>query len=165
MLIYHPAYDAYHCVYRLIFITNTLRELEYAKLRILDFYLCFPAEIGNVELPQAQQKIRTVARRMKNKFRGPISVTRTFRDLEPIQQSAARLLTASGVFSAEKLEEGTVSRTDWEAPSDFQKVSYTDSVNSELVNYIVNNLSTLPLGGLDGLKRRTGLMEFRYDPI
>lgn len=166
MLIYHPAYDAYHCVYRLISITNALRELEYAKLRILDFYLCFPAEIGNIELPQAHQKIRAIAREAKNKFRGPISTTRTFRDLEPIQHSAARLLAASGVFSAERLEAGTVSRTDWKAPSDLQQNEpSTGGTTPELANYILNELSSLPLGGPNGLKRRTGLMEFRYDPV
>jgi len=47
MLIYHPAFDAYHCVYRMTMLTQKVKELEYSKLRILDFYLCFPAEIDN----------------------------------------------------------------------------------------------------------------------
>lgn len=166
MLIYHPAYDAYHCVYRLIAITDVLREIEFAKLRILDFYLCFPSEIVNIELPQAHQKIRRLAKNAKNKFRGPISKDRTFRDLESIHHSAVKLLAASGVFNADNLESGTVSRTDWKAPDDFRHNDrFVASATQELAEYVVNQLSTLPLRGPNGLKQRTGLMEFRYDPI
>ena len=82
MLIYHPAFDAYHCVYRMTMLTQKVKELEYSKLRILDFYLCFPAEIAKIELPKDLQKIRAVAKVATNKFRGPVSSLRTFRDLE-----------------------------------------------------------------------------------
>lgn len=166
MLIYHPAFDAYHCVYRLIAITESIRELEFAKLRILDFYLCFPAEVAGIELPQSHQKFRSSAREAKNKFRGPVSPLRTFRDLETIQRAAARLLAASKVFDSEKLETGTVTRTSWAAPLTFNATaSSIASASSELTKYILTQLSTLPLGGMGGLKQRTGLMEYRYDAV
>lgn len=166
MLIYHPAFDAYHCIHRLIAITHTNREIEFSKLRILDFYLCFPAEVASIELPQAHQKYRVSAREVKNKFRGPVNPLRTFRDMETIHHAATRLLVASKVFDSGKLDAGTVSRTSWEEPATLKlAVDVLPSVSIELTKYILTQLSALPLGGVGGLKQRTGLMEYRYDAI
>jgi hypothetical protein len=166
MLIYHPAFDAYHCVYRMAMLTQKVKELEYSKLRILDFYLCFPAEIASIELPKDLQKIRAVAKEFTNKFRGPVSSSRTFHDLEQIQNSATRLLAASDVFDPKKLEEGIVSRTNRALPTEFNKTT-SDPTNQAgmLVDFVLTQLSALPLQGNGGLKQRSGLMEYRYDPV
>lgn len=167
MLIYHPAFDAYHCVFRMLVITGALPTLEFAKLRILDYYVCFPAEVASIQLPQEHAEIRKVAKSVKNEYRGPVSATRTFRDMEPIQHASARLLAASGVFDSQRLELGTVSRTDRTLPEDLLRAQVSQSASNgpaETVNhYVLHQLSTLPLSGPGGLKQRTGLMEYRYD--
>ena len=166
MLIYHPAFDAYHCVYRMTMLTQKVKELEYSKLRILDFYLCFPAEIAKIELPKDLQKIRAVAKVATNKFRGPVSSLRTFRDLEQIQNSAIRLLAASDVFDSKKLESGIISRTNRALPTEFSKTtSDSSSQSNTLIDFVLTQLSVLPLQGNGGLKQRSGLMEYRYDPV
>ena len=166
MLIYHPAFDAYHCVYRMTMLTQKVKELEYSKLRILDFYLCFPAEIANIELPKDLQKIRAVAKVAENKFRGPVSSIRTFHDLEQIQNSATRLLAASDVFDSKKLEEGIISRTSRALPTELIKATSDPSNQAgTLIDFVLTQLSALPLQGNGGLKQRSGLMEYRYDPV
>lgn len=166
MLIYHPAFDAYHCVYRMTMLTQKVKELKYSKLRILDFYLCFPAEIAKIELPKDLQNIRAVAKVATNKFRGPVSSLRTFHDLEQIQNSAIRLLAASDVFDSKKLEDGIISRTSRALPKEFSKTT-SDPLNqsSTLMDFVLTQLSALPLHGTGGLKQRSGLMEYRYDPV
>lgn len=164
MLIYHPAFDAYHCVYRMTMLTKKINELEYSKMRILDFYLCFPAEIAKIELPGDLKKIRAVAKVAANKFRGPVSSLRTFHDLEQIQNSAARLLAASDFFDSKKFEEGIISRTNRTLPTEFNKAT-SDPSASELIDFVLTQLSSLPLQGDGGLKQRSGLMEHRYDPV
>ncbi len=166
MLIYHPAFDAYHCIYRMTILTQTVRELEYSKLRILDFYLCFPAEIAKIALPQNLQSIRAIAKEANNKFRGPVSALRTFHDLEQIQNSATRLLVASDIFDSKKFEEGMISRTNRGVPDDFSRQPPDSSTQAGvLINFVLTKLSALPLRGTGGLKQRSGLMEYRYDPI
>lgn len=166
MLIYHPAFDAYHCVFRLLLLTNSIKKLEYSKLRILDFYLCFPAEIANIELPKAMQSIRSVAKEASNKFRGPVSALRTFRDLEQIQNAAVRLLAASEVFDSRMLEDGIISRSDRALPEELQRSTSTiQNQPNELTKFVLADLSNLELQGTGGLKQRTGLMEYRYDPV
>lgn len=166
MLIYHPAFDAYHCVYRMIMLTQKVKKLEYSKLRILDFYLCFPAEIAKIELPKDLQKIREAAKVVTNKFRGPVSSIRTFQDLEQMQNSAARLLVASDIFDSKKFEEGMISRTNRVLPTAFIKAT-SDPSNQvgTLIDFVLTQLSALPLHGNGGLKQRSGLMEYRYDPV
>lgn len=167
MLIYHPAFDAYHCVYRMLVITGALPTLEFAKLRILDYYMCFPAELASIQLPQEHTEIRRVARAIKNEYRGPVSAARTFRDMEPIQHAAARLLAASGVFDPRQLESGTVSRTGSALPDGLLRAQDSEPASSGLAatasQYVLHRLSSLPLSGPGGLKHRTGLMEHRYD--
>ena len=85
MLIYHPAFDAYHCVFRMLVITSGCRVLEFNKLRIIDFYFCFPSEIAKVQLPQEHISIKKEARGIKNTYRGPVDKNRVFHDLESIQ--------------------------------------------------------------------------------
>lgn len=169
MLIYHPAFDAYHCVFRMLVISGAVSSLELAKLRILDYYLCFPAEVATIQLPTDHAEIRKTARAAKNEYRGPVSAHRTFRDMEPIQHAAARMLAASGVFDSRQLELGIVSRTNKVLPADlltFQALEPdTYSPTAALSNYVLHKLSSLPLAGVGGLKQRTGLMEHRYDAV
>ena len=117
MLIYHPAFDAYHCVFRLLYATNTLSELEVAKLRIIDFYLIFPSEVMNIKLAQDQVFIRRDAQKLQNLYHGPVNAKQAFRDMEHIQNAVIRSLCASGHLDQSALSEGIVLRTTKEVPS------------------------------------------------
>lgn len=164
MLIYHPAFDAYHCAFRMLMVTAHNRTMEYQKLRILDYFLCFPAELVNVQLPQEHIEIKKVARAAWNPYRGPVSGPRTFRDIEPIQSAAARLLALTGVFSPSELEQGNVVRTGQEIPAELLRATAIDSDAQEpMTRYVISRMANLPLQGFGGLKQRTGLMEYRYD--
>jgi hypothetical protein len=166
VLIYHPAFDAYHCIFRMLAITSEHRVLEFAKLRIIDFFLCFPAEVANVQLPQEHVEVKKLARTAQNSYRGPISAVRTFRDLEPIQAAAARLLALTGVFSTVELEDGRIVRTGQALPEDLQRISSgVTAFSTPLEKFILLQMTNIPLTGLGGLKQRTGLMEYRYDII
>lgn len=168
MLIYHPAFDAYHCVFRMLVTTGAVPTLELAKLRILDYYMCFPAEVASIELPQAHTEIRKVARTIKNDYRGPVNTLRTFRDMEPIQHAAVRLLAASGVFDSRQLELGTVVRTETAIPDALLQAQTSEQATdptAAVKSYVLHRLSGLHLSGPGGLKQRTGLMEHRYDVV
>lgn len=167
MLIYHPAYDAYHCIFRMLTITSQHRFLEYSKLRILDFYFCFPAEVALVQLPQEHIEVKKVARAAKNIYRGPISAQRVFRELEPIQRTAARLLSLSGVFSHAEFEEnGQIVRTGQILPKELvSSIGKSTEMLDAVQEFVVFKMAGIPLQGIGGLKQRTGLMEHRYDAV
>lgn len=164
MLIYHPAYDAYHCVFRLLVITERIKTLDFQKMRIVDYYFCFPSDLQRVKLPQAHTYAKKLAKAAQNEYHDPVSSARAFRELEHIQYSAARLLAASGVLNAEQLELGVVVRSAADIPSDLtSRIEIALSNQDELREYILTKFTEIPLMGDGGLKQRTGLMEYRYD--
>lgn len=166
MLVYHPAYDSYHCAFRMLAITSRHRVLQLGQLRILDFYLCFPAEVAAVQLPQEHTTIRKLARDARNVYRGPISSLRVFRELEPIQKAAARLLALTGIFSPTELEDERIVRTGTELPKNLvEGLQRSNALTRGVEDYVLTKMAEIPFFGVNGLKHRTGLMEHRYDAI
>jgi len=55
MLLYHPAFDTYHSAFRLLLLlwNSGGQDVPFARLRILDFYVLFPAELENMIFPQS----------------------------------------------------------------------------------------------------------------
>jgi hypothetical protein len=163
MLIYHPAFDAYHCVFRLLAILDRVNRIEVDKARILDFYLVFPSAVDAIKLPSTMRHARRVAKAKKNPYRDPISPIATFKGMHQIQSAALRCIAASNLISAEQLENEIAERTSTALTTDVQ-----DSVRGFIerntpVFEIIAQLSDIPLSGADGLKARTSLLEYRYD--
>lgn len=166
MLIYHPAFDAYHCVFRVLYITNTLTELEIEKLRIIDFYLAFPSEVMNIKLPREHTSIRKYAQKTQNVYHGPVNAKQTFRDMSNIQNAVIRSLGASNHLDKSALNEGVVLRTKKQVSDDLLNAFEIVSIKDNVINkFILEKLVDIPLNGIDGLKDRTGLMEYRYDNV
>lgn len=165
MLIYHPAFDAYHCVFRMLLLIEFLPETEIDMLRLCDFYLVFPSEIEKIRLPSSLSHGRKIAKSLSNVYRNPINATQVFREMTEIQLSALRSIAASGLIDIECYERGIVRKlsTTKIPQSIVSKISEHLQKNREITEFILNSLSKLPLRGLDGLKHRTGLLEYRYD--
>lgn len=166
MLIYHPAYDAYHCVFRILLAVDVLQSVDLPKLRILDFYLTFPAEIGSIRLPREHMAARKESQRMLNEYHGPLNAKKTFQDMEHIHVAAVRALAAANLLDKAKLQESVAVRTQTPIPESILKV--LDSARQrepKMTDYIIRGLGAIPTQGIDGLKARTDLLEYRYDVI
>lgn len=111
MLIYHPAYDAYHCLFRMIALTDHLNTVEVDKIRILDFYLIFPSLVAEIRMPPNFSSIKKLARTYANEYHDPISQISTFRDMHQIQIAAIKCLAATGMIEKNSLENGIIQRT------------------------------------------------------
>jgi len=164
MLIYHPAYDAYHCLFRMIALIDHVNEVEVDKARILDFYLIFPSLVSEIRMPHNYSGVKKEAKKYSNDYRNPINTASTFRDMHEIQMAAIRCLAATGLIEVNPLEKNLIKRTDKSIP-DGLLLSMRDFINnkSDIYSFIISKLSQFPLTGKDGLKDRTNLMEFRYD--
>ncbi|HEI8004583.1 TPA: hypothetical protein SLC38_001456 [Morganella morganii] len=164
MLIYHPAFDAYHCLFRMIAIIEKLNYVEVEKIRILDFYMIFPSLVSKIRMPVTFNKEKKEARKYTNEYRDPISPLSTFRDMHQIQISALKCLAGTGLIDMVKLEHGFVIRTEMKIPDNLLLL-VNDFLNEkpEIYSFILDTLSQFHLLGKDGLKDRTELMEYRYD--
>lgn len=164
MLIYHPAFDAYHCVFRLISLMEVGKCIELDRLRILDFCLCFPAIVGGFELPRKYAKVKRAADEASNVYRTPINVKATFWNLLSTQDSALACLAASGYVDASKLKDKTVEKTSLKISEEIlEKCKSLMERESVFFDCLLTPLLQLPLTGPAGLKARSGLLEYKYD--
>lgn len=164
MLIYHPAYDAYHCVFRMLLVTDSVPKLEIEKARLLDYFILFPSVVNSIRLPPSMSRIKRDAATFKNKYRDPINPKGTFRDIQPIQNAAIKCLAGSNLIDREAYESGLLIRSTVELPESLiADMRGYRSAREPVSTHILKDISSLPLLGSDGLKSRSGLMEYRYD--
>lgn len=164
MLIYHPAYDAYHCVFRMLLIAEHVKSLEMEKARLLDFYLVFPGMVRKIRLPDSLRELRSQAKKVVNVYRDPVSEASTFQEMRHIQEAALRSIAASGLLNMGAFAAGYISRSNTSIPSSLdKKLKAFLSEGGPIAMGVIKGLSAIPLLGHDGLKHRTQLMEYRYD--
>lgn len=166
MLIYHPAFDAYHCILRMLAILNISNDIEIERARILDFYLTFPSAASKIRMPIDLKLLKMEARAHSNIYRDPINPKITFREMQHIQDAAIKTLAATNMICKNGLKQGKVIMVESELNSDLN-VSVTSFIDnaSPFINILIQELSLIPLRGESGLKDRTNLMEYRYDTI
>ncbi len=167
MLIYHPAYDLYHCAFRFLRLLEKLPKLphEVDKLRILDFYLLFPSLLKKVSLPRNAMIFRKILNSFSDKYEEITDPHKLFSQLDPFQIASLRYLSSGHVIEAEHLSRGKVSRTDRGLPTPLlDAINRANSEDSELLDFLIGPFFDLEFYGSAGLKARTKLMEFRYDP-
>ena len=164
MLVYHPAYDAYHCLFRMMAIIERTDELEIDKLKILDFYILFPALLSEVKMPRQFVKIKKTAEKFFNEYHDPLNPGMIFKEMRQIQDAAIKCMLAAGYISSDDLSNGYIVRTEKKLP---QKIAlemkgFLDS-KEPFSSFIIQSMAKFHLTGPDGLKSRTKLMEHRYD--
>lgn len=165
MLVYHPAFDSYHCLFRSIAILEVCKTSEPDRLRILDLCLSFPSLVSDFRLPQGKglSALRKAARQTASPYRDPINANIVFANLAVIQTATFKFLNATGLTSSNA---EFISRTDLRLPENMKKrCSDIQEKESVFFDKLLSQLIELPLLGANGLKARSGLMEYQYDTI
>lgn len=168
MLIYHPAFDLHHCVFRMIRLLNRLPPDQYhvQRMRILDFYLLFPGQISSMRFPRDLQEERKRFKGHADKYERIVDPYRIFLRLEPFQTEALGCLASRDLIKPSTLLEGLVQRTSQEIPSKLRAAAEaSDRRFPDAIDLLTGPMMGIQLYGRDGLKGRTGLFEYRYDPV
>ena len=66
MLLYHPIYDPFHCVFRLLVIGDTLKitKIQIDKISIIDFFYLFPKQLSKVTLPKPHVQLKKTVQKL-----------------------------------------------------------------------------------------------------
>lgn len=168
MLIYHPATDFYHCWMRFasVLLDCGADGIEFDRIRIMDFLLCFPQEISECRLPAEHSlDLRKRIRQLPKTYEDPSSIRQGFSQMKKIQGQVAMDMVAKGIVQRDKYREGILIPGAQSSNSALlQSVAGEWEVRrQEWYHLAVSVLRTIPLNGKDGLKDRSGLLEFRYD--
>ena len=168
MLAYHPALDPYHAAFRMLRILSLSPTLTYEtdRLRILDFYLAFPSLIDSIRVPPTLRSRRKRVTPPDNKYKFNGEPSFVFTQMRTLQEMALQLLASSGLVDRNTFQHGRVRVDLTKLSNDLQRsIEGRNALEAELVAFLVSDLAAIPLTGKDGLKHRTLLMEYRYDPV
>jgi hypothetical protein len=169
-LSYQAALDPFHALFRLLRLWPILSKgpLPHETVRILDFYLLFPFRIGDIRIAKPHLRFKRLAKTYAHtkpygeQPEGPAVLNR----MEPIQNAALNTLAANGFIDPDRLLLGEVRVTDVPIPDDIaSRVNAANKNQVELMEFLGLLASDYNLLGPDGLKDRTGLLEYRYDPV
>ncbi len=166
MLIYHPAFDIYHGIFRILRILDKIPSitLEIDRLRILDFYLLFPNELSNFTFPAELRNEKSRLPLKSNPYRQINDPKRIFFRLEPYQICALKSLVAREFIDESLFLEGKVQRTENPLPEALSKeIQQANEPFPALVEFLTGPLLNIDLYGKSGLKGRSDLFEYRYD--
>lgn len=166
MLVYHPAFDIYNCVFRMLQLMTSMKqsEVELDRLRIWDFYLTFPNEARKISYPSNLSELKRIfKKKQENPYEDLIDPKRIIERMKPYQMSALRCMASYGLIDNKLLSKNIVKRTEKEVPKELlNKFSELTIEKANIIKLIVG-FNELPLYGKMGLKYRTGLIEFKYD--
>lgn len=166
MLIYHQRKDIYHCIIRILSIVLTIdkEEIEFPKLRIIDFYLVFPHLIKEVRFPRVKgaTALKNLAKNLDDPYELLPSPKRLFSEMGDYQIQAVHLLRSKRVLQED--EYGNISPGDYFSDSKILSVvNNSRFIGDDFFFNLINILAGIPLQGENGIKARTSLMEYRYD--
>lgn len=167
MLIYHPAFDINHARLRIVQLLESLRDREvpFDLIRILDFYFLFPHLLADVQLKQGTTRMKRELGRRANKYNRVPAPKVLIQQMEGIHETALRALQTSRLIDISREDMAAVKRSDVALPEELKRI-IADQPEPErvLANFLTSDVATIPLNGPNGLKARSGLLEYRYDP-
>jgi len=168
-LSFQPAFDPYHAIFRILRLRSILPSDDHAhidRVRILDFLLAFPFRLEFVRVFPKHRRLRNLAVKESGAIPyGEQPDDQTVLGRMKIMQTAAlETLASAGFIDQGKLEIGQVLFTDRPLPVELEsRVEDTNKKHSHLIEFLTVLSREYELLGLDGLKARTKLMEYRYD--
>lgn len=167
-LTYHPLHDPYHCVFRLATILSySQKRVEIDSLRIFDFLLIFEHLIP--EMRWTRELRSEMRKRSLDKARAPYvklpGKKLLFRELTQIQNVALSHMVGRGLIDKDDFLDGfALLRGKPESPMG-EKLNAFAEEKSAVLSFFSMIAQAIPARGIDGLKDRTGLMEYRYDAV
>lgn len=167
MLIYSPANDAANCAYRFLLIVESVdfTDLNWDAFRIADYYILYPYMLRTISpLPRSLAMFKKPIANIRRPYSEKVDQRMSFYTLEQIHANVASFLIAKGLFDIDAFACRSIKRTDNPIPDVLLDRIYNDPIRTEeWFKAIVDGLIRLDTNGLNGLKHRSRLMEYRYD--
>lgn len=168
---YSEAFDPYHSIYRLIRARKIFGFGEcfhFDLIRVIDFYMLFPFCIQNMSLMSSDTGWRKISKSYSwmSPYGGLPNEISVFSRMEVFQEVAANTLVLKNILSAKEWEDKIIKFRDVDLPGNLEeRASEANSSMADVMEILIQIKERYPLMGKGGLKDRSGLMEFRYDPV
>ena len=169
MLIYPPIFDTSHCVYRslLLLQDQDYCEIDIELFRLMDFYVLFPSLLKFIKpFPNELRRYKKEIQKISDPYENIQNPNRIFIELRRIQSIAFHHLLSKNLIDMQSYTDGKIKRTKITFPEELSNSLRVDPHrNSEWFALISKGFLQIEFYGSNGLKKRTGLMEYRYDEV
>lgn len=164
MLVYHPAYDLNHGMFRMLRLLekHPQKAMKWDTFRILDLYYLFPHLLGDAQWPGSMTKRKREFAKQGSKYTRVPSPKIFIQQIRGSHEAIARSLIAKGFIEPVQFNNGNLVRSPLPLPTALTD-AFSSSHDQVLVDMLATEIALLPLTGTNGLKVRTGLLEHRYD--
>ena len=163
---FYPHLDVHHAAFRAYCVGALVPTLTVDAYRMLDFFVTFPFEIGIVRL--RGKKLVKLARQYEylRPYKWSSEPLSVFLQMEEFQNSALRTLARKGVLSRAALDDDVflVEKIDDGQAEIYGLASEFVEERRPVIEEFLALIEKYGVSGDDGLKARTGLMFFKYDP-
>ena len=164
MIIYHPAHDVNHCSYRILNILYAVKDnkVHYDMLKIISFYYIYPHLLKRMEnLPRPLNFQEKKIKNINDPFELTPSPSSLFFEMSATQEAAILSLLQKSII---KIERNIVTLEKKSLPDDLINAFKADRLTkTEIFKILVEHLPKVKLDGDNGLKAKSGLMEYKYD--
>lgn len=169
-LSFQPAFDVLHTEFRFLRLRRLMTAdvpWHYDQLRIADFYLLFFFRLEKVRLSPKHRGLRNLARELaRQRYENQPDDHLLFNRMEQIQQAAVETLVSLGFFESTIFANEQLIETGLSEPEALSKrIEAENTCDARLMEALQSLVTEYELLGPDGIKARTGLLEFRYDAI
>jgi hypothetical protein len=167
MITYHPALDIYHTSFRQLVVaaSDPNRSFESERLYICAFYVLFPELIRTIRFPASLTKWKKRLTLPENPYFSSGSPRSLFARLEVLNESASSMLIASSLLRL-TVDKRILMGTPNSLPAPLRsRISRAILASGAIFEFMRELNSVIALDGKDGLKDRSGLLEFKYDAI
>lgn len=165
-MLYHPFKDSNHCSYRLLSIlTSISHPLLVEKLKIIDFYYLFPYFLKSIDpWPNDILTFKKFLKEVPDSYESLPNKAKLFFDVNQLQNQSMFYLASKGIISVDALHEGDVVLIKEKIPNEILiKIKEDSFNNSNVFKILTEALPVTKWSGSSGLKKRSGLMEYKYD--
>jgi hypothetical protein len=140
-------------------------NIEFSKLRIIDFFFVFPHLVSEITFPRSSSAsgLKKMAKSFMPTYEILPEKKRLFSEMGDFQIQAIQILKAKGIVKVDEREAISLGQELF-YPKLVELISSSRFTNEKFYYELSTTLSDIPLLGDKGIKNRTGLMEYRYDP-
>ncbi|QBJ62740.1 ABC-three component system middle component 5 [Pseudoalteromonas sp. DL-6] len=165
MLLYNKALDANHTLLRMTALLAAWKAVtvEGEALRLFDFLIANPAHIHKLSVPRGKFAAKNDFKSYKNRYQSfePKSLFNAMKETHCVVIERfvdLGILQPHNNHSEYKVQLENI-------PEELKKLaeSSENSISSQAIHFIIENLISIPITGSDGLKKITNLMEYKYD--
>ncbi|MGO4998608.1 ABC-three component system middle component 5 [Oceanisphaera sp. W20_SRM_FM3] len=164
MIIYHPANDVNHCSYRILNILHSVNnnKINCDMIKIISFYYVYPHLLKRMK--SFPRPLNYQAKKIKNisdSFELTPNPRSLFFEMNHTHEAAILSLHQRSLIN---INQNIVSLEKQNLPNKLIQEFKADKLTkSALFKILVECLPNVKLDGDNGLKAKSGLMEYKYD--